>query len=95
MDVMTDEVQELGGLSFGRQAAEQLVASGALDEVFARIDAGDVSMTGQDGLLPGLVKAALERGLQAELSDHLGYDKGDPDAAAHSNSRNGTTPKTV
>ncbi|WP_313716846.1 IS256 family transposase [Arsenicicoccus bolidensis] len=52
-------------------------------------------MTGADGLIPGLIKAALERGLQAELTDHLGYEKGDPDASSFPNSRNGSTPKTV
>lgn len=99
MDVMTDEVDEAraeaGGEVSGRQVAAQLAASGALDELFARIDAGDVEMTGTDGLIPGLIKAALERGLQAELTDHLGYDKGDPYASSFSNSRNGSTPKTV
>ena len=37
----------------------------------------------------------MERGLQAELTSHVGYDKGDPNAALFDNSRNGTTPKTV
>ena len=32
---------------------------------------------------------------QAELTDHLGYEKGSPEAAAFANSRNGTTPKTL
>ena len=32
---------------------------------------------------------------QVELTDHLGYDKGDPAGRGRGNSRNGTTPKTV
>jgi putative transposase len=72
-----------------------LKASGALDALFARIDSGEIEMTGNGGLIPGLIKAALERGLQAELSDHLGYEKGDPGAALFANSRNGSTPKTM
>ena len=32
---------------------------------------------------------------RGELTDHLGYEKGDPHASAFPNSRNGTTPKTV
>ena len=52
-------------------------------------------MTGADGLLPALVKEALERGLGAKLTEHLGYDKGKPTAQARGNARNGTTPKTV
>jgi transposase-like protein len=79
----------------GRDAVEELAASGALDELFARIDAGDIEMTGDGGLIPGLIKAALERGLAAELTDHLGYEKGSPEAAAFGNSRNGFTPKTL
>lgn len=77
------------------QVAAELVASGALDGLFARIDAGEVALTGDGGMLPAMIKAALERGLGAELSDHLGYDKGDPEARLFSNSRNGTTAKTV
>ena len=29
------------------------------------------------------------------LSEHLGYEKGEPTSQARSNARNGTTPKTV
>src|SRR5436190_14393982 len=52
-------------------------------------------MTGSGGVIPELIKAALERGLQAELADHLGYEKGDPEASLFANSRNGFTAKTV
>jgi putative transposase len=79
----------------GAEAAEQLAASGGLDALFAKIDSGEVALTGSDGLLPGLLKAALERGLQVELDDHLGYERGDPAASLFPNSRNGTSPKTV
>lgn len=97
MDLMTDEFEpgaEAGPAS-GKDVAAQLAASGALDELFARIDAGEVEMTGTQGLIPGLIKAALERGLQAELTEHLGYEKGAPEASMFSNSRNGSTPKTL
>ena len=52
-------------------------------------------MTGARGLLPALLKEVLERGLRAELTEHLGYEKGEPTSQARSNARNGTTPKTV
>ena len=61
----------------------------------SRPGVGQVKMTGADGLLPALVKEALERGLAAELTEHLGYEKGEPTSQARSNARNGTTPKTV
>ncbi|MCW2839310.1 MAG: transposase, partial [Aeromicrobium sp.] len=79
----------------GSKAAAELAASGALDGLFAKIDAGEIELTGDGGFIPELIRATLERGLQAELTDHVGYEKGDPDASAFPNSRNGTTPKTV
>jgi hypothetical protein len=45
--------------------------------------------------LPELVKAVLERGLRAELTNHVGYGKGDPAGRGSPNSRNGSTPKTL
>ena len=79
----------------GREAVEDLRRSGALDALFERLDAGEVEMTGSQGLLPALLKEALERGLAAELTQHLGYEKGQTSAQARSNTRNGTTKKTV
>jgi transposase-like protein len=76
-------------------ATDKLKASGALDELFAKIDAGEVELEGRDGLIQQLIKAGLERGMQAELSDHLGYERGDPGASLVPNSRNGSYPKTV
>jgi len=77
-----------------KELADQLKSSGAMDEIFAKIDAGE-QLTGEQGLLGGMLKAALERGLDAELTEHVGYDRGDADASLFPNSRNGTTPKTV
>src|SRR5258708_2925467 len=77
-----------------KEIADSLKESGALDEIFARIDAGE-PLTGHEGLLKGMLKATLERGLETELADHVGYERGDPDAAMFPNSRNGSYPKTV
>jgi len=68
---------------------------GALDDLFEQVESGNVELTGADGLLPALLKEALERGLQVELTDHLGYEKGEPTKAARGNARNGTTTKTI
>ena len=46
-------------------------------------------LLGEGGLFKELKKALLERALSAELSDHLGYDKGDPKGKKTGNSRNG------
>ena len=77
------------------EMAEALRASGAVDDLLAQIDTGEVALTGEGGLLPGLIKHALERGLAAELTDHLGYEKGDPAGRVLPNARNGSSPKTV
>jgi hypothetical protein len=78
-----------------RELADRLKASGALDQIFEQIDAGEVPLGGEDGLLKGMLKAALERGLEVELTDHVGYERGDPEASLFANSRNGTSSKTV
>ena len=78
-----------------KEGVEALEAAGVLDDLYAAIDAGQVQLEGKDGLIQQIIKAGLERGLQAELSDHVGYDKGDLDADMYPNSRNGSYPKTV
>jgi putative transposase len=82
-------------LAAGRVSAADLAASGALDSLFEQIDGGQVQLSGAGGLLPELIKAVLERGLQAELTGHLGYERGDPAAGLFANSRNGSSDKTV
>lgn len=56
-------------------------------------------LTSADGIFRRLKKALIERALGAELSDHLGYEKGDPADRGTGNSRNGvrngTSAKTV
>src|SRR3954469_18924309 len=54
-----------------------------------------VELVGPGGLLTGLTKTVLESALEAELSEHLGYDKHDPVGRNRANSRNGTRTKTV
>jgi transposase-like protein len=52
-------------------------------------------LTGENGLFKQLKKALIERALGAELSEHLGYEKGDPVGRGTGNSRNGTSLKTL
>lgn len=54
-----------------------------------------VSLTGPGGLLRQITKTVLEAALNAELDDHLGYEKGDRVSKSTSNERNGSSPKTV
>src|ERR1700693_1552869 len=50
---------------------------------------------GENGLLKQLTKALLERAMQAEMTEHLGYEKHDPAGNNSGNSRNGASSKTV
>src|SRR6185295_6627894 len=69
-----------------RQLAEQLLAQ-AKEQ--------GVELVGQNGLLNQLTKNVLETALDAEMAEHLGYDKHDPVGRGSGNSRNGTRAKTV
>lgn len=89
---MTDEKKTV---SPARELRLELFSDAVLDELMSRADDRGVSLTGDGGFLPELVKAVLERGQGAELTAHLGYERGDPGGAGSGNSRNGTTPKTI
>jgi transposase-like protein len=65
-----------------------------LDQLLAGYEKPE-DLTGDDGLFKRLKKALIERALGAELTDHLGYEKGDPAGRGCGNSRNGTSAKTI
>lgn len=69
---------------------EQLAA-----QLVARASSQGVSLIGEGGLLGRLTKLVLEGALEGEMSDHLGYEAGDPAGRNGGNSRNGHRAKTV
>ena len=54
-----------------------------------------VALTGEGGLLTGLVQQVLQSALETEMTDHLGYEQHSSDGWGSGNSRNGHYPKTV
>ena len=54
-----------------------------------------MDLIGPNGLLNQLTKNVLETALDAEMTEHLGYDKHDPAGRGSGNSRNGMRSKTV
>ena len=54
-----------------------------------------VQLTGEGGLLPDMIKQAVEAALQGEMTAHLGYERYAPEGRGSGNSRNGSTAKTV
>lgn len=65
-----------------------------LDELLAGVSSPE-DLMGDAGLFRQLKKALMERALGAELTHHLGYEKGDPAGRGSGNSRNGHSAKTV
>jgi len=65
-----------------------------LDELLAEY-ANPEDLTGPDGLLKRLTGALVERALQAELTDHLGYEPNAAEGQGTGNSRNGAGKKTL
>ncbi len=75
------------------------VSDGAMrdwaEALVARAREEGVELTGEGGLLTGLVQQVLQTGLEVELADHLGYEAHDPVGRGSGNSRNGSYPKSV
>lgn len=75
-------------------------AAGGLDvkiaaELLERARAEGVSLVGSGGLLQQVTRAVLQAALEAEMADHLGYERGETPPAGSSNERNGSSGKTV
>jgi len=79
MDPMATEVDQ-------QELAQQLLAQ-------AREQG--IELVGPDGLLNRLTKNVLETALEAEMDEHLGYERHDVSGRGSGNSRNGTRTKTV
>lgn len=83
----------------GEQAAAAAIAA-ALDPLLvarlaAQARAQGVQLLGRGGVLQQLTKRFLEAALEAEMDEHLGYDKNDPAGRNGGNSRNGRRAKTL
>ena len=87
------------GLEAARVPLRELMDDRLLDALLerSRDEAGGLRLTGEGSMLGELVKAVLERALEAELTAHLGYDKNERVGRGGSplNYRNGTIAKTV
>jgi putative transposase len=82
-----------------RCAAGELPDGGRLsDAVIDELLAGagsEEEIVGPGGLLAQLTKRLVERALEVELSDHLGYQPHQEPPGGTGNTRNGSTPKTL
>jgi putative transposase len=81
---------ESAGVDAAAEDVEQLA-----EQLLNRADADHAQLLGPDGLLTQLTQRVLDRALDVELAEHLGYEKGDPGGRGSGNNRNGVTIKTV
>lgn len=95
---MTDETIDPETTDEQGQGPETVRSPGEIElaaELVERARAEGASLVGPEGVLSGLTKQVLEAALEAEMTEHLGYEKHDPAGRDGGNSRNGTRSKTV
>jgi len=97
---MTSTSNTTTGIEAGTVPAELVLPADALvaaaaDRLVEQAKATGVALTGEGGLLTGLVRQVLQGALESELTDHLGYERHAVDGRGSGNSRNGHYPKTV
>lgn len=76
-------------------AATEVDQKQLAEQLLAQAKEQGVDLMGPDGLLNQLTKNVLETALDAEMTEHLGYEKHDAAGRGSGNSRNGTRTKTV
>lgn len=76
-------------------AATEVDPKQLAEQLLAQAKEQGVELMGPNGLLNQLTKNVLETALDAEMTEHLGYEKHDSSGRGSGNSRNGTRSKTV
>ena len=90
VDSMTVMEPAPGSVLAAKIGTEELAA-----ELLARAEGDAVRLVGPGGLLADLTRRVLEAALEAEMTEHVGYEPYDPAGHHSGNSRNGTRTKTV
>ena len=75
-------------------ANDSMITQELLDQLLVNYEKPE-DLLGEEGLFKQLKKALIERALGAELTEHLGYEKGDPAGRGSGNNRNGVSSKTI
>jgi putative transposase len=76
------------------EEVKALLPDGLIDELLAGARTEE-ELAGPGGLLSALTKRLVERAMEVELTDHLGYEPHQEPAGGTGNTRNGSTPKTL
>ena len=76
------------------EEVKALLSDGLIDELLGGARTEE-EIAGPGGLLSQLTKRLVERAMEVELTDHLGYEPHQEPAGGAGNTRNGATPKTL
>lgn len=87
-------IEDRGDIAAGGPLERRELCDELVDELLAGART-PAEITGEGGLLQTLTKRLLERAMDAELTDHLGFERGAPPPGGAGNSRNGSTAKTL
>src|SRR5680860_332792 len=93
MSFVNDSTVE--GLMVDNDVVRDMISDEELDRLMDRVDAEGLELLGPEGVLTELTSRIMNRAMDVELSDELGYERGDPAGRGSGNNRNGTSPKTV
>jgi putative transposase len=75
-------------------ASDRQISNEMIDELLAGAST-EQEIAGPGGLLAELTKRLVERAMEVELTDHVGYELHQEPPGGAGNTRNGTTPKTL
>jgi len=74
--------------------SDRRISNEVIDELLAGASTEE-EIAGPSGLLAELTKRLVERAMEVELTDHVGYEPHQEPPGGGGNTRNGTTPKTL
>src|SRR5450755_3962684 len=74
--------------------SDRRLSNEVIDELLAGASTEE-EIAGRGGLLAELTKRLVERAMEVELTDHVGYEPHQEPPGGAANQRNGTTPKTL
>ncbi len=72
--------------STAAQRLAEVLSPATIDSLIKAANSSATPLDGVDGLLNQITKAVFDRALQAEMTEHLGYEVGDPAGRGTGNS---------
>jgi putative transposase len=97
-ELVDEAVDRAAGRRRVRQAlsvpADRRISDEVIDELLAGASTEE-EIAGPGGLLAELTKRLVERAMEVEITDHLGYEPHCEPPGGAGNTRNGSTPKTL